>query len=232
MAHQVGAGKTFEMIAGAMKLKELGLVHKSLICVPKHLTAQTGAEFMRLYPAANILVAEEKDFTPQNRKRFCTRIATGNYDAIIIGHTQLEKIPLLPQTQIEIFQKQLDEVITALEQAEIDGMAGATVKSLARTKKAVENKLKQLEEKALVKDDVIHFEELGVDQLFIDEAHLFKNLFIYTKMTNVAGVGSGSESGRASDLYRAGALCLPPERRLPIPCLKCSLCSVIYSRTR
>ena len=201
LAHQVGAGKTFEMIAGAMKLKELGLVHKSLICVPKHLTAQTGAEFMRLYPAANILVAEEKDFTPQNRKRFCTRIATGNYDAIIIGHTQLEKIPLLPQTQIEIFQKQLDEVITALEQAEIDGMAGATVKSLARTKKAVENKLKQLEEKALVKDDVIHFEELGVDQLFIDEAHLFKNLFIYTKMTNVAGVGSGSESGRASDLY-------------------------------
>ena len=105
LAHQVGAGKTFEMIAGAMKLKELGLVHKSLICVPKHLTAQTGAEFMRLYPAANILVAEEKDFTPQNRKRFCTRIATGNYDAIIIGHTQLEKIPLLPQTQIDFCRR-------------------------------------------------------------------------------------------------------------------------------
>ena len=201
LAHQVGAGKTFEMIAGAMKLKELGLVHKSLICVPKHLTAQTGAEFMRLYPAANILVAEEKDFTPQNRKRFCTRIATGNYDAIIIGHTQLEKIPLMPQTQIGIFQQQLDEIINALEEAEREGSAGATVKSLARTKKSVENKLKQLEEKALIKDDVIHFEELGVDQLFIDEAHLFKNLFIYTKMTNVAGVGSGSESGRASDLY-------------------------------
>ena len=201
LAHQVGAGKTFEMIAGAMKLKELGLVHKSLICVPKHLTAQTGAEFMRLYPAANILVAEEKDFTPQNRKRFCTRIATGNYDAIIIGHTQLEKIPLMPETQKEIFQNQLDEVIIALEQAQSEGMAGATIKSLARTKKSVENKLKQLEEKALIKDDVIHFEELGVDQLFIDEAHLFKNLFIYTKMTNVAGVGSGTESGRASDLY-------------------------------
>lgn len=201
LAHQVGAGKTFEMIAGAMKLKELGLAHKSLICVPKHLTAQTGAEFMRLYPAANILVAEEKDFTPQNRKRFCTRIATGNYDAIIIGHTQLEKIPLMPETKKEIYQRQLDEVLYALETAQKDGMAGATIKSLARTKKSVENKLKQLEEKALVKDDVIHFEELGVDQIFIDEAHLFKNLFIYTKMTNVSGIGSGTESGRASDLY-------------------------------
>ena len=200
LAHQVGAGKTFEMIAGAMKLKELGLVHKSLICVPKHLTAQTGAEFMRLYPAANILVAEEKDFTMRNRKRFCTRIATGNYDAIIIGHTQLEKIPIKPETQIEIFQRQLEEIMYALEEAQREGSAGATVKSLARTKKAVEKKLRQLEEKALQKDDVIFFEELGVDQIFVDEAHIFKNLFITTKMTNVSGIG-GAESARAADLY-------------------------------
>lgn len=200
LAHQVGAGKTFEMIAGAMKLKELGLVHKSLICVPKHLTAQTGAEFMRLYPAANILVAEEKDFTMRNRKRFCTRIATGNYDAIIIGHTQLDKIPIKPETQIDIFQRQLEEIMYALEEAQREGSAGATVKSLARTKKSVEKKLKQLEEKASQKDDVIFFEELGVDQIFIDEAHIFKNLFITTKMTNVAGIG-GAESARAADLY-------------------------------
>lgn len=201
LAHQVGAGKTFEMIAGAMKLKELGLVHKSLICVPKHLTAQTGAEFMRLFPAANILVAEEKDFTPQNRKRFLTRIATGDYDAIIIGHTQLEKIPLKPDTQIEIFNRQLDEIVDALSIANKEGAAGATVKSLAKTKKSVERKLKELKERAAVKDNVICFEELGVDQIFIDEAHLFKNLYIYTKMSNVAGIGSGKESGRASDLY-------------------------------
>ena len=201
LAHQVGAGKTFEMCAGAMKLKELGLAHKSIICVPKHLTSQTGAEFLRLFPAANVLVAEEKDFTPKNRKRFCTRIATGDYDAIIIGHTQLEKIPLKPDTQMEIFNEQLNEIVSALEEAQGKGLAGATVKSLARTKKQVEKKLKELEEKSLKKDDVIYFEELGVDQIFVDEAHLFKNLFIYTKMTNVAGVSSGRESGRASDLY-------------------------------
>lgn len=201
LAHQVGAGKTFEMCAGAMKLKELGLAHKSLICVPKHLTSQTGAEFLRLFPAANILVAEEKDFTPKNRKRFCSRIATGDYDAIIIGHTQLEKIPLKPETQFEILNQQLDEIVDAIEEAQEKGLAKATVKSLAQSRKTVEKKLKELKEKSLKKDDVIYFEELGVDQIFVDEAHLFKNLFIYTKMTNVAGVSSGRESGRASDLY-------------------------------
>ena len=205
LAHCVGAGKSFEMIAIAMKLKELGLAHKSLICVPKHLVAQMGAEFMRLYPAANILVAEEKDFTPQNRKRFCTRIATGDYDAIIIGHTQLEKTPLKPETRIAMLNRQRDEILNALEDAKTDGLADATVKSLARSRKRIESKLKELNERSLKKDDVICFEELGVDQILIDEAHAFKNLYIYTKMSNVAGIGAGSESGRASDLY--GKIC-------------------------
>jgi N12 class adenine-specific DNA methylase len=200
LAHSVGAGKTFEMIAGAMKLKELGLVHKSLIVVPKHLTGQTGAEFLRLYPAANILVANEKDFTPQNRKRFTTRIATGNYDAIIIGHTQFDKIPLRTETQIEILNEELNEIIDTLAEAAQDNLSNMTTKSLERSKKSIENKLKELQSRS-VKDDVITFEELGVDQLFIDEAHYFKNLYLYTKMTNVAGIGAGSESGRASDLY-------------------------------
>ena len=201
LAHCVGAGKSFEMIAIAMKLKELGLVHKSLICVPKHLVAQMGAEFMRLYPSANILVAEEKDFVPQNRKRFCTRIATGDYDAIVIGHTQLEKIPLKPETQAEVFDKQLNEILAAIEEANSDGTAETTIKSLTRSKKAIESKLKELNEKSLKKDNVIYFEELGVDQIFVDEAHLFKNLYLYTKMRNVSGIGAGSESGRAADLY-------------------------------
>ena len=205
LAHCVGAGKSFEMIAIAMKLKELGLAHKSLICVPKHLVAQMGAEFMRLYPAANILVAEEKDFTPQNRKRFCTRIATGDYDAIIIGHTQLEKTPLKPETRIVMLNRQRDEILNALEDAKADGLADATVKSLALNRKRIESKLKELNERSLKKDDVICFEELGVDQILIDEAHAFKNLYIYTKMSNVAGIGAGSESGRASDLY--GKIC-------------------------
>lgn len=200
LAHSVGAGKTFEMIAAAMKLKELGLVHKSLIVVPKHLTGQTGAEFLRLYPSANILVADEKDFTPHNRKRFCTRIATGDYDAIVIGHTQFDKIPLRNETQVEILQEQLEEIVMNLESAKSSDMAKMTIKSLERSRMSVERKLKELSEKS-TKDDVITFEELGVDQIFIDEAHYFKNLYIYTKMTNVAGVGSGSESGRASDLY-------------------------------
>lgn len=201
LAHCVGAGKSFEMIAIAMKTKELGLAHKSLICVPKHLVAQMGAEFMRLYPAANVLVAEEKDFTPKNRRRFCTRIATGDYDAIIIGHTQLEQIPLKPQTQIEIFNRQLDEIVNALTDAQADNIAPATIKSLARSKKTIENKLRELKERSLKKDDVICFEELGVDQILVDEAHAFKNLYIYTKMSNVAGIGASTESGRASDLY-------------------------------
>ena len=205
LAHCVGAGKSFEMIAIAMKLKELGLAHKSLICVPKHLVAQMGAEFMRLYPAANILVAEEKDFTPQNRKRFCTRIATGDYDAIIIGHTQLEKTPLKPETRIVMLNRQRDEILNALEDAKADGLADATVKSLALNRKRIESKLKELNERSLKKDDVICFEELGVDQILIDEAHAFKNLYIYTKMSNVAGIGAGGESGRASDLY--GKIC-------------------------
>lgn len=200
LAHCVGAGKTFEMIAAAMKLKELGLVHKSLLVVPKHLTGQTGAEFLKLYPTANILVADEKDFTPQNRKRFCTRIATGDYDAIVIGHTQFDKIPLKPETQIEILREQLDEIVLNIEGAKTNDMAKMTIKSLERSRQSVEKKLKELESRS-TKDDVITFEELGVDQIFIDEAHYFKNLYIYTKMTNVAGVGSGSESGRSSDLY-------------------------------
>lgn len=200
LAHSVGAGKTFEMIAGAMKLKELGLVHKNLIVVPKHLTGQTGAEFLKLYPAANILVADEKDFTPQNRKRFTTRIATGDYDAIIIGHTQFDKIPLKTETQIEILREELNEIIDNLNVASADNMAKATTKSLERSKKSIENKLKELESRS-TKDDVITFEELGVDQIFIDEAHYFKNLYLYTKMNNIAGVGAGTESGRASDLY-------------------------------
>ncbi len=200
LAHCVGAGKTFEMIAGAMKLKQLGLVHKSLIIVPKHLTEQTGAEFLKLYPAANILVADEKDFSPKNRKRFCTRIATNNYDAIIIGHTQFEKIPLSAEAQANILQEQLDDIMTGLRIASEEKMERITVKGLESQRKKIEKKLAELESRS-IKDDVITFEELGVDQIFVDEAHYFKNLYIQTKMSNVAGVGGGTESGRASDLY-------------------------------
>ena len=200
LAHSVGAGKTYEMIAGAMLLKQMGIVHKSIICVPKHLTGQTGAEFYKLYPTANILVADEKDFTPKNRKRFCTKIATGNYDAIIIGHTQLEKIPLKKETQMMMLEEQLEEIIEALEKAKRDGFEKATVKGLELTRKSLENRLKELQG-INTKDDVICFEELGVDQLYVDEAHYFKNLYIYTKMRNVAGIGA-SESGRAFDMYQ------------------------------
>lgn len=200
LGHCVGAGKTYEMIASAMKLKELGLVHKSLIVVPKHITGQTGIEFLKLYPSANILVANEEDFTPQRRKRFCTRIATGDYDAIIIGHTQFDKLPLKPETQMDTLNEQLDEIISNIESAKRDNMAGMTIKSLERSRKKIEVKLKELQSR-INRDSIISFEELGVDQVFIDEAHYFKNLYIYTKMTNVAGIGTGTESGRASDLY-------------------------------
>lgn len=199
LAHKVGAGKSFEMIASAMKLKELGLCHKSLIAVPNHITEQMGKEFLRLYPSANILVAREKDFTKQNRKKLLTRIATGNFDAIIIGHTQLSKLPLKPETQIRMLNEQLAEIVDNLQKADENNYAKFTTKSLASAKKSIEKKLKDLSSK-INHDTEITFEELGVDQLFIDEADVFKNLYIYTKMSNVSGIGS-SESARASDLF-------------------------------
>lgn len=200
LSHCVGAGKTFEMCASAMKLKQLNLAHKSMIVVPKNIVGQIGAEFLKLYPSANILVATEKDFSPKNRKRFTTRIATGDYDAIVIGHTQFDKIPLRPETQKEMLNEELNEILNALNEARSNSLSNQTTKSLERSRKSIENKLKELESRS-IKDDVITFEELGVDQIFVDEAHYFKNLYLYTKMTNVAGIGSGTESGRASDLY-------------------------------
>ena len=199
LAHVVGAGKTFEMTAAAMELKRLGLCHKSLFVVPNHLTEQWASEFLQLYPSANILVATKKDFEKQNRRRFCSRIATGDYDAVIIGHSQFEKIPLSLERQKRTIEEQIEEITFGIEALEAENGNYLSIKQLEKTKRGLETKLQRLNDRER-KDDVVTFEELGVDRLFIDEAHYYKNLFLYTKMRNVAGI-SQTEAQKSSDLY-------------------------------
>lgn len=199
LAHVVGAGKTFEMVAAAQESKRLGLCRKSLIVVPNHLTEQWAAEYMQLYPAANILVARKKDFETKNRKRFCARIATGDYDAVIIGHSQLEKIPLSAELQIEMLNQQMDEIIEGISELKRNRGDSFSIKQLEKTKKTIKQKLDKLNDQSK-KDDVVTFEELGVDRLFIDEAHYYKNLAVFTKMRNVGGI-SQTEAMKSSDLY-------------------------------
>ena len=199
LAHVVGSGKTFEMVASAMESKRLGMCSKSLFVVPNHLTGQIGREFMQLYPGANIMVADKKDFEPKNRKRFIGRIATGEYDAVVIGHTQFEKIPMSKEYQEKHIQDQIDEILNYVEEYKHDRNQNFTVKQLEKTKKKLETRLEKLNDD-FKKDDVITFEELGVDKLFIDEAHSYKNLYLYTKMRNVAGIGQ-SEAFKSSDMF-------------------------------
>ena len=199
LAHVVGAGKTFEMVASAMESKKLGLASKSLFVVPNHLTTQIGREFMQLYPSANIMVADKKDFQPKNRKRFIGRIATGEYDAVIIGHSQFEKIPMSKEYQVRHIQDQIDDIISFIDENKRNRGENFTVKQLEKTKKKLLVRLEKLNDD-FKKDDVITFEELGVDKLFIDEAHNYKNLFLHTKMRNVAGIGQ-SEAFKSSDMY-------------------------------
>ena len=199
LAHVVGSGKTFEMVASAMESKRLGMCSKSLFVVPNHLTGQIGREFMQLYPSANIMVADKKDFEPKNRKRFIGRIATGEYDAVVIGHTQFEKIPMSKEYQEKHIQDQIDEIVNYVEEYKHDRNQNFTVKQLEKTKKKLETRLEKLNDD-FKKDDVITFEELGVDKLFVDEAHGFKNLYLYTKMRNVAGIGQ-SEAFKSSDMF-------------------------------
>ena len=198
LAHEVGAGKTFEMVAAAMESKRLGLCQKPLFVVPNHLTEQWASEFLRLYPSANILAATKKDFEPRNRKKFCGRIATGDYDAIIIGHSQFERIPVSQERQERLLQEQIMEIEEGLEELKASRAERFTIKSLERTKKGLETRLKKLQDSTR-KDDVITFEQLGVDRLYVDEAHSFKNLFLYTKMRNVAGL-STSDAQKSSDM--------------------------------
>ena len=197
-AHEVGAGKTFEMVAAAMESKRLGLCHKSLFVVPNHLTEQWSGEFLRLYPSANILVATKKDFEPKNRKKFCARIATGEYDAVIIGHSQFEKIPVSMERQQRLLAEQIFEVEEGLRELKSRRAERFTIKSLERTKRGLEAKLKKLQDSSR-KDDVVTFEQLGVDRLYVDEAHNYKNLFLYTKMRNVAGL-SATDAQKSSDM--------------------------------
>ena len=199
LAHVVGAGKTFEMVAAAMESKRLGLCQKSLFVVPNHLTEQWAAEFLQLYPSANILVATRKDFETRNRKKFCSRIATGDYDAVIIGHSQFEKIPMSVERQRAILQAQLDEIIEGISEAKRANAERFTIKQMEKSKRSIKLKLDKLNDQTR-KDDVVTFEELGVDRLFVDEAHSFKNLFLYTKMRNVAGLAQ-TEAQKSSDLF-------------------------------
>lgn len=200
LAHVVGSGKTYEMVAAAMESKRLGLAQKSLFVVPNHLTEQWGAEFLQLYPGANILVATRKDFEPANRKKFCARIAMGNYDAVIIGHSQFEKIPLSEERQKRMIEKQIDELEAGIQAAKLESDGGHfTVKQLEKTKKGLRRRLEKLEKKEK-KDDVVTFEELGVDRLYVDEAHYYKNAFLYTKMRNVAGIAQ-NEAQKSADMF-------------------------------
>ena len=198
LAHEVGAGKTFEMIAAAMEGKRLGLCQKSLFAVPNHLTEQWASEFLRLYPSANILVATKKDFETRNRKKFCARIATGDYDAVIIGHSQFERIPVSKERQERLLQEQIWEIEDGIAELKASRAERFTIKELERTKKNLETKLQKLHDAAR-KDDVVTFEQLGVDRLYVDEAHSFKNLFLYTKMRNVAGL-STTDAQKSSDM--------------------------------
>lgn len=199
LAHEVGAGKTYEMVAAAMEMKRLGLCTKSLIVVPNHITEQWAAEWLQLYPSANILVATKKDFETQNRKKFCSRIATGDYDAIIIGHSQFEKIPMSVERQQAILERQIKEILEGIEQAKVQKAERYTVKQMERTRKSLETRLAKLNDQSR-KDDVVTFEQLGIDRLFIDESHYFKNLFLATKMRNVGGIAQ-TEAQKSSDLF-------------------------------
>ena len=199
LAHEVGAGKTFEMVAAAMEAKRLGLCQKSLFVVPNHLTEQWASEFLRLYPSANILVTTKKDFETHNRKKFCARIATGDYDAIIMGHSQFERIPISRERQERLLYEQIDEITEGVAEVQASGGERFTVKQLERTRKSLEARLEKLQAEGR-KDDVVTFEQLGVDRLFVDEAHNYKNLFLYTKMRNVAGL-STSDAQKSSDMF-------------------------------
>ena len=199
LAHCVGAGKTFEMIASAMESKRLGLCQKSLFVVPNHLTEQWGSDFLKLYPGANILVATRKDFEPANRKKFCARIATGDYDAVIIGHSQFERIPLSAERQKRMLQDQIDELMFQIEEAKDQNAENYTIKQMEKTRKSLEARMERLNDQSK-KDDVVTFEQLGVDRLFVDESHGFKNLFLYTKMRNIAGIAQ-TEAQKSSDMF-------------------------------
>ena len=199
LAHAVGAGKTFEMTAAAMESKRLGLCNKSLFVVPNHLTEQWAAEFLQLYPAANILVATKKDFEMKNRKRFCGRIATGDYDAVIIGHSQFEKIPISIERQRAVLEQQLSDIIEGIADIKRNRGDRFSVKQLEKTKRSLQTKLEKLNDQSR-KDDVVTFEELGIDRLFIDESHYYKNLYLYTKMRNVGGIAQ-TEAQKSSDLF-------------------------------
>ena len=199
LAHEVGAGKTFEMVASAMESKRLGLCQKSIFVVPNHLTEQWASEFLRLYPSANILVTTKKDFETHNRKKFCARIATGDYDAVIIGHSQFERIPISPERQEQLLHQQIEEITDGIQDTKLAGGNSFTIKSLERTKKGLEARLKKLQASDR-KDDVIYFEQLGVDRMFVDESDNYKNLFLYTKMRNVAGL-STTDAQKSSDMF-------------------------------
>jgi N12 class adenine-specific DNA methylase len=199
LAHCVGAGKTFEMTAAAMESKRLGLCRKSLFVVPNHLTEQWASDFLRLYPGANILAATKKDFEPANRKKFCSRIATGDYDAVIIGHSQYEKIPLSTERQIAIIEKQIEEITAGIVQLKAEKGEKYTIKQMEKTKKNLSARLDKLNDQSR-KDNVVTFEQLGVDRLFVDESHNYKNLFLYTKMRNVAGIAQ-TEAQKSSDMF-------------------------------
>lgn len=199
LAHEVGAGKTFEMVAAAMESKRLGLCNKSLFVVPNHIIEQFASEFLQLYPSANILVSTKKDFETANRKKFCSRIATGDYDAVIIGHSQFEKIPMSVERQVRILNQQLEDITRGIKELKENGGENFSVKSLVKSQKAIQNKLDKLNSQDR-KDDVITFEELGVDRLFVDEAHYYKNLYLYTKMRNVGGIAQ-TEAQKSSDLF-------------------------------
>ena len=199
LAHVVGAGKTYEMTAAAMESKRLGLCQKSLFVVPNHLTEQWASEFLQLYPAANILVATRKDFEAKNRKRFCSRIATGDYDAVIIGHSQFEKIPISIQRQQALLQQQLDEIMDGIADLRRNRGDKFSIKQMEKSKKSIQAKLDKLNDQTR-KDDVVTFEQLGIDRIFVDEAHFYKNLAAFSKMRNVGGI-SQTEAMKSSDLY-------------------------------
>ena len=199
LAHCVGAGKTFQMIAAGMESKQLGLAQKNLYVVPNHLTEQWGSDFLRLYPGANVLVATKKDFEPANRKKFCSRIATGDYDAIIIGHSQFERIPLSRERQIAAIKRQMDDITTAISELAEEEGTRYTIKQMEKTRKSLQARLEKLNDQSR-KDDVVTFEQLGVDRLFVDESHFYKNMFLYTKMRNIAGIAQ-TDAQKSSDMF-------------------------------
>ena len=199
LAHKVGAGKTFEMVAAAQESKRLGLCNKSMFVVPNHLVGQWASEYLRLYPSANILVTRRQDFETGNRKKFCSRIATGDYDAVIIGHSQFEKIPMSIERQREQLQRQIDDIERGIDDVKVSKGEQFTVKQLMKTRKAIQTKLDKLNDTKR-KDTVIDFEQLGIDRLFIDESHFYKNLYLYTKMRNVGGIAQ-TEAQKSSDLF-------------------------------